>query len=114
MPILEIDSDDATDLASFYTWLTEDSDIRRSVELKPIESTPQEGAMGPILDLIQFVVSSSFSATSLAFAFANWKLARDSKATLTIRDGDREVTIPGAEAADLETIKKFFDEREGS
>ncbi|MEV0036210.1 hypothetical protein [Streptomyces sp. NPDC050804] len=83
------------ELRSLHTWLLAEPAARRHA--RPVLDTARPhraGAQGDVIDLISLVVSSGFSAASLALSLAAWRATRPGQPVVTVErpDGAR-VTI---------------------
>ncbi|MFB7269747.1 hypothetical protein [Streptomyces sp. NPDC056244] len=83
------------ELRSLHAWLLAEPAARRHA--RPVLDTarsPRAGAQGDVIDLISLVVSSGFSAASLALSLASWRATRPGQPVVTVErpDGAR-VTI---------------------
>ncbi|MER5356891.1 hypothetical protein [Streptomyces sp. NPDC002785] len=92
------------ELRSLSQWLEADSAVRRHVQIAPGTSRPLiPGQQGDLLDLITLVVSSGFSAASLAVSIASWRASRPTPpAVIVTRDAGERAEIP-SDASSQET-----------
>ncbi|CAM3503848.1 hypothetical protein KIPE111705_11540 [Kibdelosporangium persicum] len=100
------------DLRALANWLRDEDDLRGRVKLSslPIE----EGHMGPVLDAIVVVLTST-TATALIRAVRDWAIARGNakKVTLklTVGDGRKlELTCGSADEAEaaIDAARRFL------
>ncbi|MFF3755273.1 hypothetical protein ACFYYH_33340 [Streptomyces sp. NPDC002018] len=83
------------ELRSLHTWLLAEPAARRHARLVlDTARSPRAGAQGDVIDLISLVVSSGFSAASLALSLVAWRATRPGQPVVTVErpDGVR-VTI---------------------
>ncbi|REK91703.1 hypothetical protein DY245_03045 [Streptomyces inhibens] len=107
MPQIEVhvDEDDQDDaLRSLRNWLTDDSAVRTTAEISLLEHPEQDGAMGSVLEAVQLVTENGWSAASFVLALATWRQARGRTPRITLRQGDIEVTLTDASAAEIERV----------
>ncbi|MCX5500215.1 hypothetical protein OG887_12605 [Streptomyces sp. NBC_00053] len=85
------------ELRSLGQWLEADSAVRRHVQVVPgTARSAMPGQQGDLLDLITLVVSSGFSAASLAVSIASWRASRPGpSAALVMRTEGEQAEIPG-------------------
>ncbi|MFF9788371.1 effector-associated constant component EACC1 [Streptomyces nigrescens] len=107
MPQIEVhvDEDDQDDaLRSLRNWLTDDSAVRTTAEISLLEHPKQDGAMGGVLEAVQLVTENGWSAASFVLALATWRQTRGRTPRITLRQGDIEVTLSDASAAEIERV----------
>ncbi|MFE6889261.1 hypothetical protein [Streptomyces sp. NPDC057694] len=94
------------ELRSLHGWLEADRAVRRHLqaELKT-DRTRVPGQQGDGIDILSLVLSSGFSAASLAAAIASWRATRPQLPALVIErpDGTR-IAIQEADPAETETL----------
>ena len=92
------------ELASLYTWLREEPDVRLHARIMLKAGGPRPGELGAAFDIIQLVVDSGFQALNLALAFAAWRTTRPSHPAVTIESEGTKVTLEEADPDTVETI----------
>ncbi|MGW3014370.1 effector-associated constant component EACC1 [Streptomyces sp. NPDC001219] len=104
-------ADTAGELAqSLYQWLLDEPDARRHAEVRLVGAEPVEGELGFVLDLVQLVVSSGFSAGSLGYTVAQWKKMNAPQLSVTFERNGRTVTVSGTDAEVIERAVQQLDE----
>ncbi|MCG3039681.1 hypothetical protein L7D48_03695 [Streptomyces sp. S1A] len=78
-------------------WLEVDSAVRRHAQVVRGSARPAiPGQQGDLLDLITLLVSSGFSAASLAVSIASWRASRPSPPeAIIMRVAGEQTEIPG-------------------
>ncbi|MFD5780370.1 hypothetical protein [Streptomyces sp. NPDC126933] len=94
------------ELRSLHAWLLAEPAARRHA--RPVLDTarsPRAGAQGDTIDLISLVVSSGFSAASLALSMAAWRTTRPGQPVITVErpDGVR-VTIADSSPEEMRRL----------
>lgn len=101
------------ELRSLGRWLEADSAVRRHAQVAPGSERPAiPGQQGDLLDLITLLVSSGFSAASLAVSIASWRASRPSPPeSVVVRAAGGQVEIPGdASREEAEAmIRRLFE-----
>ncbi|MFE7463867.1 hypothetical protein ACFU6R_07160 [Streptomyces sp. NPDC057499] len=104
------------EIRSLGQWLEADSVVRRHVQVVPGTARPAvPGQQGDLLDLITLVVSSGFSAASLAVSIASWRAGRPGPSPTLVLEVEGERTeIPGdASGEEAEARARRLLEGEG-
>ncbi|MEW2353345.1 hypothetical protein [Spirillospora sp. NPDC029432] len=99
------------ELRSLYTWLRQEPEIRRNVELDLATEGPLEGKMGDGLDLITLAVTGTLAFPAFIHTIANWRHNRRREYQVTVEIGDKKVVVPDA---DKDLILKIVEEFDGS
>ncbi|MFF1416107.1 hypothetical protein [Streptomyces sp. NPDC058280] len=94
------------ELRSLHAWLLAEPAARRHA--RPVLDTarsPRAGAQGDTIDLISLVVSSGFSAASLALSMAAWRATRPGQPVVTVErpDGVR-ITISDSSPEEMRRL----------
>ncbi|MFH9606673.1 hypothetical protein [Streptomyces sp. NPDC017448] len=101
------------ELRSLGRWLEADSAVRRHAQVVPGSARPATpGLQGDLLDLITLLVSSGFSAASLAVSIASWRASRPSPPeSVIVRAVGEQIEIPGdASGEEAEAmIRRLFE-----
>ncbi|MER5553795.1 hypothetical protein ABT001_19350 [Streptomyces sp. NPDC002793] len=101
------------ELRSLGRWLEADSAVRRHAQVAPGSARPAiPGLQGDLLDLITLLVSSGFSAASLAVSIASWRASRPSPPeSVIVRAAGEQIEIPGdASREEAEAmIRRLFE-----
>ncbi|QKZ21055.1 hypothetical protein HUT05_29135 [Streptomyces chartreusis] len=88
------------ELRSLHMWLMADPAARRHA--RPALAASQAlapGTQGGTLDLVSLVVSSGFSAASLAMSVLSWRATRPQRPSVTVnRPGGLTITISASSA----------------
>lgn len=92
------------DLRSFYHWLLEENEIRRTSRISLIGAQPQDSEMGATLEIIKLVVESGFELGNLALAYAVWRENRPNQAAITIECDGVKVTLTEADKDSADKI----------
>ncbi|MEU4533972.1 hypothetical protein AB0G15_03795 [Streptosporangium sp. NPDC023825] len=83
-----------SEVRDMYTWLREDPELRRWVDL--VESPPAEGTLGPVAEAVQIVADAPEVVATLAGVLVAWLRYRTSDVKVRIRrsatDIEMEVT----------------------
>jgi hypothetical protein len=89
-------------------WLTEAR--RRNSEIRAAEGTTSESRKNTqgVIDLIDLLLSSGFSAASLWFSIASWRRASGSASEIRLESQGNSVTI--TDASDGEAAIRFLEE----
>ncbi|MFE1172225.1 hypothetical protein [Streptomyces sp. NPDC058773] len=104
-------ADSAGELAeSLYQWLLDEPAARRHAEPQLIGAAPAEGELGYVLDLVQLVVSSGFSAASLGYTVAQWKKMNAPTISMSFERNGKTVTVSGTDAEEIERAVQQLDE----
>lgn len=105
------DADTAGELAaSLHQWLLDEPDARRHAEVRLVGAEPVEGELGFVLDMVQLVVSSGFSAASLGYTVAQWKKVNAPQLTMSFERNGRPVTVRGTDAEEIARAVRQLDE----
>ncbi|MFD8413426.1 hypothetical protein ACFV2Q_16930 [Streptomyces sp. NPDC059650] len=105
---LHVQGDQAA-LRSLYKWLSRDPDLRRTARIELTGQSPQPGDMGDVLDLVTLVIGSGWSAASLGVAVAAWRGTRPNPPAVTIRRGDLEIVLTGADEEQMRRAVAVLD-----
>ncbi|NXY98878.1 hypothetical protein HYE82_31760 [Streptomyces sp. BR123] len=100
---------DRADVRSLYQWLSRDPVLRRTARIELAGQDPRPGDMGDVLDLVTLIVGSGWSAASLGVAVAAWRGTRPNPPVVTVRRGDLEVVLAGADEAQLRQAVALLD-----
>jgi hypothetical protein len=103
---------DGRDLVLLRDWLIANPSIRRTATVSLTARAAVPGAMGAAADLITIVAGTALDLGSLLVAIAAWLRPRPTVTTVTIRRGDVEVTITGADRAALDEARKRLEDGE--
>ncbi|GHD39759.1 hypothetical protein GCM10010317_008730 [Streptomyces mirabilis] len=77
------------ELRSLYSWLQADRQaLRHAAPELGTAVAPVPGSQGQVIDIVSLVVSSSFSAASLAGTIVSWRATRPRRPVLTVRRPD--------------------------
>ncbi|MFK0254373.1 hypothetical protein [Streptomyces sp. NPDC090445] len=101
---------DRAEVRSLYKWLSRDPELRRTARIELAGQEPRPGDMGDILDLVTLVVGSGWSAASLGVAVAAWRGTRPNPPVVTVRRGDLEIVLAGADEAQLRQAVALLDQ----
>ncbi|WP_131831307.1 hypothetical protein [Frankia sp. CcI49] len=104
-----LDENASTESAlALYQWIEADADARKDAAIA-FASGDQE-SMGEILEIINFVVSTGFSASSLALSCASWLSTQSDAAGVVFQRGDMTVTIKDASAEEIRAVADLLSE----
>lgn len=101
--------DDAEEARSLYAWLAAEPTVRTSGQLRPENTDPPPGAMGPVLEAVSLVVGSGLSLGQLLVAVAAWRATRPRPYRVEVAFGDRTVAIEAADAEAALAIARQLD-----
>ncbi|WP_406482091.1 hypothetical protein [Streptomyces platensis] len=105
------DADTAGELAaSLHQWLLDEPDARRHAEVQLVGAAPVEGELGFVLDLVQLIVGSGFSAGSLGYTVAQWKKMNAPQLAMSFERNGRTVTVSGTDAEEIARVIRQLDE----
>jgi hypothetical protein len=99
-----IGEDAETGCGDLYRWLLDDPDARRNAHLELSNISPAEGDLG-VVDLLQLVLGSGFSAAALGVSIAQWRQqirGVASRFTMSIEKDGRKVTVSGSNPEEVE------------
>lgn len=98
------------ELRSFHGWLQADRQVIRSAAPKlGTSEKPVPGAQGQMIDIVSLVLSSSFSAASLAGTIAAWRATRPHQPVLTVRRPDgTTITISNSSPGETARLLEQF------
>jgi hypothetical protein len=101
------------ELRSLSRWLEADSAVRRHLQVVPGTSQPAApGQQGDLLDLITLLVSSGFSAASLALSISSWRDSRPKPpVVIVVQAAGEQAEIPdGASSEEAEAaVRRLLD-----
>ncbi|MDQ0774722.1 hypothetical protein QF026_003188 [Streptomyces aurantiacus] len=86
-----------------YRWLWQNPDVQRHAEVTLGPARPGGGTMGAV-EVVNLVLSQTFTALNLALAYATWRAARPAAAPVTITVEGRSVTVTGADEDTMASI----------
>ncbi|GHG75162.1 hypothetical protein GCM10010513_49630 [Streptomyces glebosus] len=96
--------------ASLHQWLLDEPDARRHAEVQLVGAAPVEGELGFVLDLVQLIVGSGFSAGSLGYTVAQWKKMNAPQLAMSFERNGRTVTVSGTDAEEIARVIRQLDE----
>ncbi|WP_445520981.1 effector-associated constant component EACC1 [Streptomyces sp. NEAU-174] len=102
------------ELRSLHSWLLGDTGARRWAQVEWESARAPAGAMGGALDAVSLVLSSGFSAASLAVSIVQWRTTRGSRGPSVMverADGSR-VTIGDASLEETERLLRLLERDE--
>ncbi|MEV8023030.1 hypothetical protein AB0O76_43430 [Streptomyces sp. NPDC086554] len=95
-----------SELRSLSAWLESDRSVGRYLSAELTTDRPRiPGQQGDGIDLLSLILSSGFSAASLAASIASWRATRPQAPTLVVeRPGSTRIEIHGASLAESEAL----------
>ncbi|MFE9142467.1 effector-associated constant component EACC1 [Streptomyces tubercidicus] len=96
--------------ASLHQWLLDEPDARKHAEVRLVGAEPVEGELGFVLDLVQLVVGSGFSAASLGYTVAQWKKMNAPQISVSFERDGRVMTVSGTDADEIERVVRQLDD----
>ncbi|MEU9998950.1 hypothetical protein [Streptomyces sp. NPDC050848] len=104
-------ADPEDELRSLLRWLKADDEVGPSAHgVLAGSAPPHPEHMGTLLDIISLTVASGLSATQLAVAIGQWRTTRRRTPDVTLRRGDTEVTVTGADAGTVRALAELMAE----
>lgn len=100
-----VGDDSEAGCGDLYRWLLDDADARRYAQLEVRSIGPAEGELGLVIEILQLVVGSGFSAAALGVSIAQWKKQiRETglQISMSFEKGDKKVTVTGSDPAEIE------------
>ncbi len=88
-----------------YRWLLDDPDARRNAQLELRSIGPAEGDLGLVMEILQLVVGSGFSAAALGVSIAQWKqqlMAAGPQFSMRFEKDGKKVTVSGSNPEEIE------------
>ncbi|MFC4517980.1 hypothetical protein [Streptomyces ehimensis] len=104
--------DDPGVIRDLYQWLRADPDIRRHVSMELAPSPLASETMGAA-EIINMVLSQSFTALNLALAYASWKSARPTAPPVTIHVSGGSFTLNDTSEQALQRLVQALQSAEG-
>lgn len=104
------DDEDARS-AALRRWLLVDEELRGRVRFPTRPGAA--GSMGPVLDIIDAVVSNGVAMGSLAVAIQAWRDSRPGRPRVIIRRGDVSVEVDGDDPESMRAVLRMFDDEDG-
>ncbi|WP_439676778.1 effector-associated constant component EACC1 [Embleya sp. MST-111070] len=99
------------ELRSLYAWLGRDPGLRGTARTSLSGREPSRlDEMGSVLDVIQLITDSGWSAASLAVAVAAWRGTRPRSPQITVRRGASEITLTDMSEAEVQRLLAFLDQ----
>ncbi|MBR7833258.1 hypothetical protein KDL01_08275 [Actinospica durhamensis] len=95
---------EGVEAASLYRWLSSDPDVGAQAGLSLTSQGVEPGRMGVGLDLVQAVISDGTGLAGLGVAVASWRGTRPKHVRVTLRCGEREVTLETDDARVAEEL----------
>lgn len=102
-----------SDIRDLYTWIRKEPELRNATGL--VESAPEEGALGPVADVIQVLVDAPEVVASLAGVIIAWLRYRTGKMTITLTrpDGQKlEISATSVKALNAKSTRELAQQIE--
>jgi Effector Associated Constant Component 1 len=99
-----VGEDSEAGCGDLYRWLLDDPDARRNAQLELRSIGPAEGDLG-VMEILQLVVGSGFSAAALGVSIAQWKqqlMAAGPRFSISFEKDGRKVTVSGSNPEEIE------------
>ena len=99
-----VGEDSEAGCGDLYRWLLDDPDARRNAQLELSSIGPAEGDLG-LVEILQLVISSGFSAAALGVSIAQWKrqiMAAGPQFSMSFEKDGKKVTVSGSNPAEIE------------
>jgi len=87
------------DLIALREWLSNEDELRGRVRV--VDTPPGETELGALPELLTVALGAGGAGTVLASSIATWLRTRRTSAKVTIKSGDRSVTLEIETADDL-------------
>ncbi|MFD5130600.1 effector-associated constant component EACC1 [Streptomyces olindensis] len=108
---MKLEGDGADEeLRSLYTWLLDDSNIRRLARPELRATAPRPGDMGANADFIYFTVTTGLTLTQMIGAYLAWRKTRRRQSGVTIERDGTSITLS---SIDEESIRAAVRALEG-
>ncbi|WP_326814164.1 MULTISPECIES: effector-associated constant component EACC1 [unclassified Streptomyces] len=94
---------------SLYRWLGNDPDVAGSGGISLLPSDRSTGHMGPVLDLVDAVLSNSVQLLALLVSVATWRDTRARTARVRIEHAGTTVTLDGVDPEAIQRVLRALD-----